>query len=95
MTVDKDMVARIAKLSRISVQKDKLVDFSLDLSNIIEWVDNLNEVNTSNIKPMTSIVETELSLREDKINDGNYQDKILSNAPESNEGFFVVPKVVE
>ena len=95
MSIDKNMVARISKLARIRVDEDNLSNLSEELSNIINWINQLKEVNTEDVKPLTSIIETDLFRRKDEINDGDYQEKILKNAPESSEGFFVVPKVVD
>ncbi len=95
MSIDKNTVTRISKLARIKVDQDRLSDLSDELSEIINWIGQLNEVDTSDVKPLTSIIETDLFKRKDEVNDGDYQEKILKNAPASREGFFVVPKVVD
>ncbi len=95
MSIDKNTVSRISKLARIKVDQDRLSDLSDELSEIINWINQLNEVDTAGVKPLTSIIETDLFRRKDEINDGDYQEKILKNSPASKEGFFVVPKVVD
>src|SRR5690606_40703904 len=66
-----------------------------ELSNILGWIEQLNEVDTTGVEPMTSVVRMELARRPDVVTDGNCRDKILANAPEVAQGFFAVPKVVE
>ncbi|MDX1581743.1 MAG: Asp-tRNA(Asn)/Glu-tRNA(Gln) amidotransferase subunit GatC [Alphaproteobacteria bacterium] len=95
MSVDKDTVARIAHLARIKLADDQLEPLSRELSNILSWVEKLSEVDTENVDPMTSVVETTLPQREDVVNDGNCRDDVLSNAPDAQHGFFAVPKVIE
>ena len=95
MSLDKATVTRIAKLARIRIDEAELKNLSADLSKILTWIDQLNSVDTDSVKPMTSVVAADLYKRLDNVDDGNYQEKILANAPESSEGFFVVPKVVE
>ena len=95
MSLDKATVTRIAKLARIRIDEAELKNLSADLSKILTWIDQLNSVDTDSVKPMTSVVAADMYKRLDNVDDGDYQEKILANAPESSEGFFVVPKVVE
>ena len=95
MSIDKDKVKHTAKLARISLDEKKINNLSKDLSNIFKFIEKLNKVNTENIKPLSSILDHTLRLREDKVNDGNIRDQILENAPNKNEDFFIVPKVIE
>jgi len=95
MSVDKNTVARIANLARLSVDEDKLDALAGDLNNILAWIEQLGEVNTDDVPPMTSVADVTLPLREDKVTDGNVADDVLANGPETDHGFFVVPKVVE
>lgn len=95
MSVTKDDVRKIARLSRIAVPEDKMEDLAEDLSGILGWIEQLNEVDIEGVEPMTSVVEAKLPMREDVVTDGNIQDQVLANAPKSDEGFFVVPKAVE
>jgi aspartyl-tRNA(Asn)/glutamyl-tRNA(Gln) amidotransferase subunit C len=95
MTVSKDDVRKVARLSRIAVPEDKLEGLAGELNGILGWIDQLNEVDVEGVEPMTSVVETTLDLREDVVTDGDKQDQILANAPKSDDGFFVVPKAVE
>ncbi|MCL4126965.1 UNVERIFIED_CONTAM: hypothetical protein GTU68_044924 [Idotea baltica] len=95
MSVTKDDVRKVARLSRIAVAEDKLEGLAGELNGILGWIDQLNEVDVEGVEPMTSVVETKLDLREDVVTDGNKQDEILANAPKSDDGFFVVPKAVE
>ena len=95
MAVDKDTVAKIARLARIRVSEAQQEALSSELSNILGWVEQLNELDTEGVAPMTSVVAMKLPLREDAVTDGNCPDKVLANAPEPEHGFFAVPKVVE
>ena len=95
MAVDKDTVAQIAKLARIKVDDAQQEALTKELSNILGWIDELGELDTEGVQPMTSVVEVQHSLRKDAVEDGDRQDDILKNAPESKQGYFVVPRVVE
>ena len=95
MAVDKDTVARIAKLARIRITEDQQEAMAGELTEILNWVEQLSELDTEGVEPMTSVVEMSLPQRQDQINDGDCADKILANAPEGAHGFFAVPKVVE
>jgi aspartyl-tRNA(Asn)/glutamyl-tRNA(Gln) amidotransferase subunit C len=95
MAVDKDTVAGIAKLARIKVDDAQQEALTEELSNILGWIDELGELDTEGVAPMTSVVEVQHSLRKDAVKDGDRQDDILKNAPESKQGYFVVPRVVE
>ena len=95
MSIDKDKIKHTAKLARISLDEKKIDDLSKDLSNIFKFIEKLNKANTENVKPLSSILDHSLRSREDKVNDGNIRDKILENAPNKNEEFFIVPKVIE
>lgn len=95
MSVTKDDVRKVARLSRIAVPEDKLETLASELSGIMGWIEQLNEVDIDGVAPMTSVVEATLPMRDDIVTDGNIQDQVLANAPKSDEGFFVVPKAVE
>ncbi len=95
MTIDLKKVKYISKLARISVDEAKANKLAGDLNSIFDFIEKLNELKTDNIEPLTSIAETTLRLREDKIKSVNIREKILKNSPEDNKDFFVVPKVVE
>ena len=95
MSIDKDKIKHTAKLARISLDEKKIEDLAKDLSNIFKFIEKLNKANTDNVKPLSSILDHSLRSREDKVNDGNIRDKILENAPNKNEEFFIVPKVIE
>ncbi len=95
MPIDKSTVAKIARLARIDVPDDKREALAGELSNILTWVEQLAEVDTDGVPPMTSVVEVTLPERADVVDDGDCREDILANAPESVDGFFVVPKVVE
>lgn len=94
-TIDLETARRVAKLARIAVQDDALPALAGELSNILTFMEALNEVNVEGVEPMTSVTPMRLKRREDGVTDGNMQQKILSNAPDAREGFFAVPKVVE
>jgi aspartyl-tRNA(Asn)/glutamyl-tRNA(Gln) amidotransferase subunit C len=95
MSVDKDTVRRIAKLARLAVPESRLEPMAGELNGIFQWVEMLGEVNVDGVPAMTSVVAQKLKWREDKVNDGNQADALLANAPEGEDHFFVVPKVVE
>ena len=95
MTIDLNTIKHISKLSRISVDDAKANKLASDLNSIFDFIEKLNELNTDNIEPLTSVVETTLKLRTDEVKSKNIRDKVLKNSPEENEDFFVVPRVVE
>ena len=95
MTIDLKTVKHISKLSRISIDEEKAKKLSNDLNSIFEFIEKLNELDTSDTEALTSIAETTLKLRKDKIKTTNIRDDILKNSPDKNKDFFVVPKVVE
>jgi len=95
MSVTKDDVRKVARLSRIAVTDAHTEELVGELNGILNWIDQLNEVDVDGVEPMTSVVETTLPMREDVVTDGNIQDQVLANAPRSEDGFFVVPKAVE
>ena len=95
MTIDLKKVKYISKLARIAVDEAKANKLAGDLNYIFDFIEKLNELKTDNIEPLTSIAETTLRFREDKIKSENIREKILKNSPEDNKDFFVVPKVVE
>ena len=95
MTIDLKTVKHISKLSRISIEEDKAKKLSNDLNLIFNFIEKLNELDTSKTEPLTSVAETTLKLRKDKIQSKNIREDILKNSPENNKDFFVVPKVVE
>jgi aspartyl-tRNA(Asn)/glutamyl-tRNA(Gln) amidotransferase subunit C len=95
VSLDEATVARIARLARIAVPKEELAPLANELSHILEWIEQLNEVDTEGVPPMTSVVAMKLAWREDRVTDGGRPEDILANAPERQDGYFVVPKVVE
>ncbi|MDB9760664.1 Asp-tRNA(Asn)/Glu-tRNA(Gln) amidotransferase subunit GatC [Pelagibacteraceae bacterium] len=95
MSIDKDKIKHTAKLARISLNEKQIESLSKDLSNIFNFIEKLNKIDTENIKPLTSILDHTLRTREDKVTDGGIRDKILENSPSKNEEFFIVPKVIE
>lgn len=95
MSVDIETVKRVAKLSRIAVSDAQAEKMQGELNTILGFVDQLNEVDVSNVEPMTSVVETQMKKRQDTVNDGEKADDIIANAPASEDQFFMVPKVVE
>lgn len=95
MSLDKQTVKKVAGLARLRVTDADLDRYAPQLSGLIKWVEQLGEVNTDNVEPLASVVNIDLSLREDAVTDGACQQAVLANAPEAVEGFFVVPKVVE
>ena len=95
MSLDKEKIKHVAKLARISVDDAKVESLTKDLNSIFKFIEQLNELNTDKVEPLSSILNSPLRSREDKIDDGKIRDKILENSPKKNEEFFVVPKVIE
>ena len=95
MSVDKDTVNKIARLSRIAIsdaEADKMVG---ELNGILAWVEQLGEVDVTGVEPMTAVISNKLRLRDDVVTDGDVRDKVLANAPAREGSFFGVPKVIE
>jgi len=95
MSVDEATVRRIAHLARIAVSDEDAKALQGDLSTILDWVEQLNEVDVSGVEPMTSAVQVSMKMRDDVVTDGGYPEKVIANAPANDEHFFLVPKVVE
>jgi aspartyl-tRNA(Asn)/glutamyl-tRNA(Gln) amidotransferase subunit C len=95
MSVDADTVRKISHLARIEVPEERVEPMAKELSNILDWVEQLGEVDTDGVEPLAAVIPNALRWREDKITDGNVQDKVLANAPKAMHGFFAVPKVIE
>lgn len=95
MSVDKATVHHIAHLARLRIDDDRAEALVGELNNILNWVEQLNEVNTEDIAPMTSAVEAKLHWRDDEVTDGGIRDHVLSDAPDAQYGFYAVPKVIE
>lgn len=95
MSVTKDDVKKVARLTRIAVPEERLEHLASELTGIMGWIEQLNEVDVEGVEPMTSVVAATLPMREDVITDGGIQDQVLANAPRTEDGFFVVPKAVE
>lgn len=95
MAIDRQTVNRVAFLARLKIDEDKIEATENEFNKILNWVEQLNEVNTDEVEPLASVNETALICRDDKVTEGSQADKILANAPMAEYGYFVVPKVVE
>ena len=95
MAIDVATVRRVARLARIREPNDRLEPLAKELSGIMGWIDQLNEVDVEGVEPMTSAVAVQLPMREDVVSDGGDRDVVIANAPSEADGFYVVPKVVE
>ena len=95
MAVNKHAVKKIARLARLQISDEKSELLSADLGNILNWIEQLEELDTTGIEPLASVNENSLTWREDKVTDGEMNEQVLKNAPEIAGDFFVVPKVVE
>ena len=95
MSVDLDTVKRVAKLARIAVDDAKAGKMQGELNVILGFVEQLNEVDVTGVEPMTSVVQMEMKKRHDEVTDGNKVKDVTINAPESEDGYFMVPKVIE
>jgi aspartyl-tRNA(Asn)/glutamyl-tRNA(Gln) amidotransferase subunit C len=95
MAIDAATVRKVARLARIAVPEERLDPMAKELSGILQWIEQLGEVDTDGVEPMTSAVETKMAMRDDVVTEGGDAGRVLSNAPRSADGFFIVPKVVE
>jgi aspartyl-tRNA(Asn)/glutamyl-tRNA(Gln) amidotransferase subunit C len=95
MSVDRATVHRIARLTRIAITEAEAARLEKELSGILEWVAQLDEIDTSGVQPMTRVVSMTMKKRKDEVTDGNCADDILRNAPAIDDHYFVVPKIVE
>ncbi len=95
MALDKDTVRNIAFLARIRIDDDELDHLAGELSHILGWIEQLDEVDTEGVEPMASVVDMELPRRADVVTSGDRRDAVLANAPDPQDGFYAVPKVIE
>lgn len=95
MAIDNETVKRVAFLSRLKVEDNKIEATKEEFNKILSWIEELNEVNTDNVEPLISVNDTTLRLRNDEITDGGCQEAVLANAPDKEYDYFAVPKVVE
>ncbi len=95
MAIDAEDVRKVARLARIAVSEDALEPMAKELNDIMQWIEQLQEVDTDGVQPMTSVVARALPLRDDVVVDGGDASRVLANAPRTTDGFFIVPKVVE
>lgn len=95
MAIDNHTVKRIAFLSRLKIEDEKIESTKEEFNKILSWIEELNEVNTDDVEPLIAVNDTTLRVREDVVSDGNYKDEILKNAPSAEYDYFAVPKVVE
>jgi aspartyl-tRNA(Asn)/glutamyl-tRNA(Gln) amidotransferase subunit C len=95
MSVNTDQVRHIARLARIQMSDEEIEALVPELNNILGWIEQLAEVNTDGIEPLTAVIDNQLRLRDDVVSDGNCRDEVLANAPGAEHGFFAVPKVIE
>ena len=96
MLIDEKTVRKVAKLARLALPEERVAPMAAELNAIMTWIEQLNEVDIDGVAPMTSAVEgASLPMREDVVSDGNNAERVLANAPKREDGFFVVPKVVE
>lgn len=95
MSVDANTTKRIARLARIRIEDDEVAQYQAELNAILGFVEQLGEVDVSGVEPMTSVTPMQLRRRDDKVTDGGIPERIVKNAPLSEDNFFMVPKVVE
>lgn len=95
MSVDSATVRKIASLARIATSNAEVEAMVPELNNILGWIEQLGEVDTASVEPMTAVIANELRLRDDVVTDGDCRDAVLANAPAPQHGFFGVPKVIE
>ncbi|MGF7168979.1 aspartyl-tRNA(Asn)/glutamyl-tRNA(Gln) amidotransferase subunit C [Sphingobium xanthum] len=95
MSVDLTTVKRVASLARLAVTEAEAEALVPELNGILDWVEQLGEVDVTGVEPMTAVIPNTLRLRDDVVTDGDVRDKVLANAPQAEHGFFAVPKVIE
>ncbi len=95
MSVDTATVRHIARLARLKMSDAEVEAMVPELNNILGWVEQLGEVNTDGVEPLTAVIDQPLRLRDDQVTDGGIRDAVLANAPDAQHGFFAVPKVIE
>ncbi|HEX5258241.1 MAG TPA: Asp-tRNA(Asn)/Glu-tRNA(Gln) amidotransferase subunit GatC [Sphingomicrobium sp.] len=95
MPVSTEQVRHIARLARIAISDEEIERLAPELNNILGWIEQLAEVNTDGVEPLTAVIDQKLRLRDDVVTEGNIRDEVLANAPEAQHGFFAVPKVIE
>ncbi|MCX4348258.1 MAG: Asp-tRNA(Asn)/Glu-tRNA(Gln) amidotransferase subunit GatC [Alphaproteobacteria bacterium] len=95
MAIDKETVKKVAFLSRLKIEDEKVEATEKEFNKILSWIEQLNEVDTDNVEPLVSVNDSHISCREDKVTEGNQSAAVLANAPQAEYGYFVVPKVVE
>jgi aspartyl-tRNA(Asn)/glutamyl-tRNA(Gln) amidotransferase subunit C len=95
MSVTNEQARHIARLARIAMSDEELERLVPELNNILGWIEQLGEVNTDGVEPLTAVIDQKLRLRDDEVTDGNIRNEVLANAPEAQHGFFAVPKVIE
>jgi len=95
MSVNADQVRHVARLARIAMSDAEVAGLVPEFNNILTWVEQLAEVDTDGVEPLTAVIDNELRLRDDVVDDGDCRDNVLKNAPEASHGFFAVPKVIE
>jgi aspartyl-tRNA(Asn)/glutamyl-tRNA(Gln) amidotransferase subunit C len=95
MSVNAEQVRHVARLARIAMSDAEVEKMVPEFNNILTWVEQLGEVDTDGVEPLTAVIANELRLRDDVVNDGNVRDDVLMNAPDAQHGFFAVPKVIE
>jgi aspartyl-tRNA(Asn)/glutamyl-tRNA(Gln) amidotransferase subunit C len=95
MSVNEQQVRHVAKLARLALSDAEIDKMVPELNNILGWVEQLAEVDTDGVEPLTAVIDLKLRLRDDVVNDGDVRDAVLANAPDAQHGFFAVPKVIE
>ena len=95
LAIDVETVRKVANLAHIREPEERLASLAAELSGILQWIEQLNEVDTEGVQPMASTEAVSLPQRDDVVTDGGDASVVLANAPRSERGFFVVPKVVE
>lgn len=95
MAIDKETVKRVAFLSRLKIEDEKIAATEQEFNKILTWIEQLNEVDTENVEPLVSVNDGQIVCRKDEITEGNQAEAVLANAPQAEYGYFIVPKVVE
>jgi aspartyl-tRNA(Asn)/glutamyl-tRNA(Gln) amidotransferase subunit C len=95
LAIDEKTVRRVAHLARLALPEARVAPIAGELTAILAWIEQLNEVDVEGVEPMASAVDVKLPMRDDVVTDGGNAARVLANAPRTEDGFFIVPKVVE
>ncbi len=95
MSITKETVKKLGRLARLHIEEADLDTKTEEVNGIMGWIEQLGDVNTDGVEPLTGVSDMSLKMREDEVTDGNIQEQVLANAPDTQQGYFAVPKIIE